>query len=168
MHGRNPDHPSAGSPLSPASPRCNTPSCRIARVGWAHVHAAIRVATRALGCRSATVTICNSASLCAVRARGAPTICDGKELPFSDALLISPRYGSSRRGWAARYGLTVSGDHDDLHADRVIGALCPRVRGRERDLMLLGGKCDEGVIDGAACDVQAAERVRQFPGPRPA
>jgi hypothetical protein len=64
---------------------------------------------------------------------------------------------------AARYGVPAfSGDHDDLDADRVIGALCPRVPGRKRDLMLLGGKCYECVIDGATCETQAAERVRQF------
>jgi hypothetical protein len=34
--------------------------------------------------------------------------------------------------------------------------------------MLLGGECYERVIDGATCDTQTAERVRQFPGPRPA
>ena len=50
----------------------------------------------------------------------------------------------------------------------LIGALCPRVPGRNRRLMLLGGECYKCVIDGAACDAQAAERVRQFPGPRPA
>ena len=33
--------------------------------------------------------------------------------------------------------------------------------------MLLGGECYKCVIDGATCDAQAAERVRQFPGPRP-
>ena len=29
--------------------------------------------------------------------------------------------------------------------------------------MLLGGECYKCVIDGATCDAQAAERVRQFP-----
>src|SRR6516165_6926214 len=61
-----------------------------------------------------------------------------------------------------------SGDHDDLDADRVVSALCPRVPGRKRHLMLLGGKCYERVIDGTTCDTQTAERVRQFPGPRAA
>lgn len=74
---------------------------------------------------------------------------------------------NARRRLETEY-LAFSGDHDDLDADRVIGALCPRVPGRNRDFMLLGGECHECVIDGATCDAQAAERVRQFPGPRPA
>src|SRR6185437_3347806 len=70
---------------------------------------------------------------------------------------------------AERCGVPAfSGDHDDLDADRLIGALCPRVPGRKRHLMLLGGECYKCVIDGATCDAQTAERVRQFPGPRPA
>ena len=47
-----------------------------------------------------------------------------------------------------------SGDHDDLDADRVVSALCPRVPGRKRHLMPLGGKCYERVIDGTTCDTQ--------------
>ncbi len=40
--------------------------------------------------------------------------------------------------WAARCGVPAfSGDHDDLDADRVIGALCPRIPGRGSGLPLL-------------------------------
>src|SRR6185437_10776746 len=61
---------------------------------------------------------------------------------------------------AERCGVPAfSGDHDDLDADRVIGTLCPRVPGRKRHLMLLGGECYECVIDGATCDAQTAERM---------
>ena len=61
-----------------------------------------------------------------------------------------------------------SGYDDYLGADRVIGASCPRVPGREGYPVLFGGQCHERVIDGAACDAEATQRVRQFPGGRTA
>jgi hypothetical protein len=52
------------------------------------------------------------------------------------------------------------------YADCVIGASCPRVPGREGYLVLFGGKCHQRVIDGTACDAEAAQRVRELPAPR--
>jgi hypothetical protein len=61
-----------------------------------------------------------------------------------------------------------SGYDDYLDADRVIGTSCPSVPGREGYPVLFGGQRHERVIDGAACNAEAAQRVRQFPGGRAA
>jgi len=53
-----------------------------------------------------------------------------------------------------------SGYDDHRDADCVMGAACPRVPGREGCPVLLGGQRHQRVINGAARDAQAAQRVR--------
>ena len=57
-----------------------------------------------------------------------------------------------------------SGDDDYLDTDCVVSAACPGVSGSQGSPVLLRGQCHERVVDGAACDAEAAERVRQGPG----